>query len=263
VFACLNSCLNSATDESSYIIEFKQIKDSLVVKQTISLSQDGTIQLALPEDFRGFSSERVYTLKDNQLTISGKNIEFSYVTNEYLSSGENYEFLYKLVSPENFLKLKIIFELDLGFVLNKEDIFPSDSTIITDGKHNSVIWERRNISEGEILAFFVIFKDIKNKNLNFSLVFTIFLIIFIASVLVYFLILKKKNKKDFERYLNESEKRIVNELKKAEINELWQKQLQLKTGFSKAKLSRVIRDLEARTIIKKIPFGNTNKILLK
>jgi len=43
---------------------------------------------------------------------------------------------------------------------------------------------------------------------------------------------------------------------------MWQKQLQLKTGFSKAKLSRVIRNLESRSLVKKIPFGNANKIRL-
>ena len=79
-------------------------------------------------------------------------------------------------------------------------------------------------------------------------------------------ILKKKTKSKIERieeHLMESEKKVIDELRNADKKELWQKQLQLKTEFSKAKLSRVIRDLEARNIIQKIPFGNTNKIKLK
>jgi uncharacterized membrane protein len=44
---------------------------------------------------------------------------------------------------------------------------------------------------------------------------------------------------------------------------LWQKQIQNSTGFSKAKVSRLVRNLESRGLVKKIPFGNTNKIRLR
>ena len=63
-------------------------------------------------------------------------------------------------------------------------------------------------------------------------------------------------------YLLDTEKKVIEELKKADKNELWQKQIQIATGFSKAKLSRLIRNIEARGLIKKIPMGNTNKIKL-
>ena len=64
-------------------------------------------------------------------------------------------------------------------------------------------------------------------------------------------------------YLLDTEKNIIEELKKADRNELWQRQIQSSTGFSKAKVSRLIRKLESRGLITKIPFGNTNKIRLK
>jgi uncharacterized membrane protein len=63
--------------------------------------------------------------------------------------------------------------------------------------------------------------------------------------------------------LLDTEKKVIEELKKADRNELWQKQIQNLTGFSKAKVSRLIRDLETRGLVKKIIFGNTNKIRLK
>jgi len=72
----------------------------------------------------------------------------------------------------------------------------------------------------------------------------------------------KKEEQEYD-YLLDTEKKIIEELKKADRNELWQKQIQNSTGFSKAKLSRLIRNLESRNLIVKIPFGNTNKIKLK
>ena len=62
--------------------------------------------------------------------------------------------------------------------------------------------------------------------------------------------------------LLDHEKKVVEILKEAENRTLWQKQIQIKSGFSKVKLSRLIKALEARGVVKKEPWGNTNKIIL-
>jgi uncharacterized membrane protein len=59
----------------------------------------------------------------------------------------------------------------------------------------------------------------------------------------------------------ESEQKVVDFLRTK--GEAWQKQIQLSTGFSKAKVSRVVRNLEARGVVSKTPYGNTNKVALK
>ncbi|RJQ22247.1 hypothetical protein C4580_00885 [Candidatus Woesearchaeota archaeon] len=61
----------------------------------------------------------------------------------------------------------------------------------------------------------------------------------------------------------EDEQRVVELLRSAQNQELWQKQLVQETAFSKAKLSRIVRNLEERGVITKQIFGNTNKIGLK
>ncbi len=61
----------------------------------------------------------------------------------------------------------------------------------------------------------------------------------------------------------EDEKLIVRILLIEKTRELWQKQLEQKTGLNKVKLSRKLRSLEAKGLIEKIPYGNTNKIRLK
>ena len=70
---------------------------------------------------------------------------------------------------------------------------------------------------------------------------------------------KKKKAKGIEMHLLESEEAVMKAVKSGAV---WQKHIQLKTGFSKAKLSRTLRNLEARRLIKRIPIGNTNKIRL-
>ena len=74
---------------------------------------------------------------------------------------------------------------------------------------------------------------------------------------------KKQKKKELLPKFIEDEQKVVDIIKKAPNNEAWQKEVLKETGFSKAKLSRIIRNLEQRKVITKTIYGNTNKISLK
>jgi uncharacterized membrane protein len=77
---------------------------------------------------------------------------------------------------------------------------------------------------------------------------------------------KKADAKDaakgMTRNLFEDEKLIVEALLAEKTHELWQKQLAIKTGLSKVKLSRKLRGLEQKGLIERVPYGNTNKVRL-
>lgn len=62
--------------------------------------------------------------------------------------------------------------------------------------------------------------------------------------------------------LTPEEKAIIGELKKAD-GKLNQNQLVKKTGFSKVKVHRALARLEMRKIVKKYPYGLTNKVVLE
>lgn len=62
--------------------------------------------------------------------------------------------------------------------------------------------------------------------------------------------------------LTPEEKAIVNELKKAN-GKLSQNELVRRTGFSKVKVHRILVKLEMRKIVRKYPYGLTNKVVLE
>jgi hypothetical protein len=73
----------------------------------------------------------------------------------------------------------------------------------------------------------------------------------------------KSIKEDVTALLMTPEERaIVDELKKAN-GKMNQNQLVKKTGFSKVRIHRAIVRLETRKIVKKYPYGLTNKIVLE
>jgi uncharacterized membrane protein len=62
-------------------------------------------------------------------------------------------------------------------------------------------------------------------------------------------------------YLTQEEKSVLDELENAK-GESTQRELTERTGYSRVKTHRVLQKLESKNIIQKIPYGQTNKILL-
>ena len=201
------------------------------------------------------SSYPLIDLKDDQLLFSS-NYDSIYTTKDFI-------FILKLPLGYGISK-----EKDLSFYIN-----PEADEIYSDGQRIILKWQKEQLDEKFDVS--VISEQIIKPS-NWLMIFLIFVLIII--LLIFFIFFRKKIKQKktkfvkkkkkqkseiIDEHLIESEKIVISELRNADKKELWQKQLKLKTEFSKAKLSRVIKNLEARKIIQKIPFGKTNKIKLK
>lgn len=257
--------LISIVSASSYKLNLNQVDDKVLVNYEILLNSEKTISLNIPSDAYSISSNSNYSIQNNVLFITGDNIKLSYLTKDLLEkSNEGYYFIYreKFNFPVNQSVTTLI--LKEGYFAEKDKIFPSPSSISSDGSQIYISWNLSDIKQGDD---FPIFLTIISPHSSFSKIIWILAVLFIF-VLVYLAYdkifkSKKHSKSPIESHLLESEKSVLHILKASDRGEIWQKQLQLKTGFSKAKLSRVIRNLESRNLVEKIPFGNTNKIRLR
>lgn len=219
--------LISGASASLYSLEFTQVEDKIVVKEGGELG-----------------SNRSY-------------VDYDLLENTH----EGYIFLKKVSFPDEASSAKITLNLDRGFILSDIGAFPIGYNITSDGEHISLVWNFKETKPGQTIAFFVGIEDMGNSSFGlFFWLIAIFILIYLVSYFTFSLI---KRNKDSEKYLLDDEKNIIELLKKSERNEVWQKNIQTSLGLSKAKLSRLLRNLEARGLIKKIPFGNTNKVLLK
>ncbi|HOW36636.1 MAG TPA: hypothetical protein PLK34_00060 [Candidatus Pacearchaeota archaeon] len=254
VFSCI--FLINLILAAPYVIEFNQIQDSIVVKETFP------------------DNQTKYYNEPEILDISGNNLYF----------------LKRIIFTENYPEVKIRINLDEGIVIQSNQVFPEGYKFESDGKKISIVWNLKEVKSSQTFAIFVELKDTKQ---DISVYIAFFLGVLLA-ILVFYLILDKlilSKKRQIEKqkiaekigiapvvkteskqqqsgsekyeYLLDAEKKVIEALKQAERNELWQKQIQNLTGFSKAKVSRLINNLEQRNLIRKINFGNTNKIRLK
>lgn len=200
-----------------------------------------------------------YTIEFNQVGdkvfIIENNLSSSIEELEKTNFG--YYFVKRLNASENFDSFIIKLNLDYGVVARTQEIFPGNYKTVTDGQTISLMWIYSNVSKGQDFAFFVALED-KNKS-SYNWIYFIIIILLILGGLFIFKYMKNKSN---ENYLLDDEKKVIRLLKKADKKELWQKNIQISLGISKAKLSRLIRNLESRGLIKKISFGNANKIRL-
>ena len=275
-----------------YNVDFEVISDKLAATHLLkgfSVSANN-ISIQLPRDARAISvkdtgkNSEFYILEQNNekvliATIKPDSvIEISYTTNSFLDTGKKSYFTTEFKAMHNIKNLT--FQVILPEAVSLADkfalsVFPSSNARTeTDGQRISVVWQYFDVKKDANIPVFVIFKEESSALWG---ILAIAIIILVAGFVMHLFFKKEKKKiqkrnvktgkagksSGIEHYLIDSERAVINALKKSGRNESWQKQLQMQTGFSKAKLSRVIRNLESRSLIKKIPFGNTNKIVLR
>lgn len=266
---------------SSYNVIFNQVDNKVLAEYEINLNTSGKISIVLPSDARAISSSLNYSIESGKIIVEGKNLKISYISEDLLDKfDEGYYFVHELKLDNGFEKVSARVHLKEGYYLQKDKIFPKNYILQTDGEKIYVVWYLTDVQKGDSLPIFLTIKSEKGEGILDWAIIAVLIVIVVAGALYFYsrkpkIIVKavrgaKKQKEkvenkleNVEKYLVESEKAVLDALKKADRGETWQKQLQIATGFSKAKLSRVIRNLEARNLIEKIPFGNTNKVRLK
>lgn len=263
--------------QEQYTIDIYQEKGKLLIKESIRLNNDSEIIIPIQEDARSISSSTQYTIINNNLLTYGDNINISYITEAPLDKSEDSYYLSYKVTPQRlFDKTQVRLYLDEGFVVNKDEIYPKNYVLETDGKSIIVLWnfdKSSLIKNDNNIPLFV--KIVSPSSYFIEVVLAIVLVLIIFSAIIFNLrkklfkdnhykrIHKKIIHQDYTKYLSESEKKVIEVLRNVSMKELWQKDIQRESGFSKAKLSRTIRNLEGKEIISRTPIGNTNKIRLK
>jgi len=255
----------SATDISASI---NIIGNDALATYEFSSSSDSLLKIELPEYSQVldvFLDDKPYipVLNGDFLIInkSFNKLTIKYKNSRFVESNEKKYFTFNQKMPfEGLFSLRLILP-ESAFLASSDSVYPKPQ-ITSDGVYIILDWDS-DLKKSESFSAFAIYRE----KYEFSFIaLIIWIAVILAIALIFFFLVipyikKKREKKEIKAELMESEKKIVNSLKRSN-GELWQKQIQLNTGFSKAKLSRLIRDLEAREVIKKIPIGNTNKIKL-
>jgi uncharacterized membrane protein len=206
------------------------------------------------------------------LPAGAYNINVTYETDYPIATvGENTLFRYTDKLPYPSLRQQVTLTLPVGYIIPREKgknedfyVSPKTKDVYSDGQRIILEWQQK----GQELPVSVLAKRVIGPPFGW-IAATAVLIILTAMFVAWFILLQRREKtrskpakkKQVIVTLIDKEQQVVEFLK--QNGEVWQKQIQQSTGFSKAKVSRILRSLEERGVISKTIYGNTNKIALK
>ena len=141
-------------------------------------------------------------------------------------------------------------------------VYPTPEKILTDGEHIIIRWKKWELTPRESFRIFVMYTTVKQEQRSPYLL-AIGLALGAALTYAYFAYHKKRQgqSKIVKLVLREDEQKVYDLI--AEKGEILQEKVVRLTGFSKAKVSKLVRNLEEKGIIKKEPYRKTNRLILK
>jgi DNA-binding transcriptional ArsR family regulator len=183
-------------------------------------------------------------------------------------AGNTYNFNIQLELKDDVSRVTSLVTLPIGMIIKDEnDIFPSGYRTLSNGRNILVYWELENVSSTQPLGFRVKYHSIQPSPEIFNRFYLLILLLLIALFFVALYAFKKrkvivkkivrvKPEKIVMEVLDEYEKKVYEIVKEA--GKIRQNEIVAKTGFSKARVSRVLKSLAEKKLVKVEKRGRTN-----
>ncbi len=198
--------------------------------------------------------------------VNTDNVNISLYTDELVKSRNGVRYLnfeMPINNPINKTNVKI--ELPSGFVIVDEEkladinikpFYPENGKTETTGRTISIVWEISKPDLGKNLRFYVYYEQASRMNIALWS----FLILLLFGVIIIAVLRRRAGPEVILAALSEDEKLIMEIILKKKT--LYQKDIVNETGFSKAKVSRILKSFEERGLIKRERRGRKSKIKL-
>jgi len=217
-------------------------------------------------------SSNVNCIVDGEL-ISCKSENATAINIQILSDivakvGNTYNFNIQLELKDDVSRVTSLVTLPVGMIIKDEnDIFPSGYRTLSNGRNILVYWELENVSSTQPLVFRVKYQSIQSSPEIFNKFYLLILLLLIALFFVALYAFKKRKvivkkivrvrpEKIVMEVLDEYEKKVYEIVKEA--GKIRQNEIVAKTGFSKARVSRVLKSLAEKKLVKVEKRGRTN-----
>lgn len=163
----------------------------------------------------------------------------------------------------------VIVKLPAGMVLTEDillPISPSGVNVGSDGRRILAIWSFENKRNGDVIPIRIYYESLTPRtpiieHFDYRWSIVLLLVVIIGMIFIYKRVSRKAE--FILSVLNESERMIVDIVQKEEKKMTDQRKIVRLSGFSKAKVSRIVQSLEERGVVTVERIGRRNKITLK
>lgn len=201
-------------------------------------------------------------VSDGHILSINKTGELSYTTN--FDPGQ---FIMAFTAPVDISLMQFSVVLPRESVLKKPlsegttsegSVFPKPTVVTSDGQSLILSWAYDDVKKGEDHSFFIEYKPPSSST-------PIVLALFVAVLLGAWAWSRPKKEvveHHIDTHLKENEEQVVNIIKQRDAG-IDQGTLRVITGWSKAQLSRVLKEMEDRKLIHKEQRGKKNRVFLR
>ncbi|MEM5778286.1 MAG: helix-turn-helix domain-containing protein [Candidatus Aenigmatarchaeota archaeon] len=194
-------------------------------------------------------------------------ITIQYFSNTVTKKDNYFLFSDSFKIPKDTDSISVVIKLPEGTGLKEpteSSYSPSNALIGSDGRRTIINWIKENLKANERFDVSIAFEKIGEERayFPFEIVLVILLIIFSGLGLFYQFYWKGKNIKLILPVLKKDEKKIFDAIIK-HGNGVNQKIIVKESGYSKAKVSKVLNSLKERGLIKLERIGRSNKIYIE
>ena len=166
----------------------------------------------------------------------------------------------QIATPTNFTRLTFKIILPEGTALVEGSPFlPFDASNSTDGRNIFVYWNRENVVSGEVFTAQVSYEKFsQDQNVLLAGVFALVALVAIGAIVFR----RKFSMKMALPVMRPDEKKVMEKIiaNKSGVN---QKIIVEESGYSKAKVSKVLKSLSERGVLKLERIGRSNRVLLQ
>ncbi len=169
---------------------------------------------------------------------------------------------YMISDPTDNLQVMLILPEATGIVSDAgfDPIFPLGWSLGSTGRRTTISWDVEKPELGKTYTFTADYEPITPSALNLnSALIAIIAVLF--GLLIFFRFRASSNVRTVLSVLKQDEKNVVDVITQRG-KECLQRDVVKATDFSKAKVSRIVADLEARGILKRTRYGRTNKVCI-
>lgn len=181
-----------------------------------------------------------------------------------LSFGLIYDDLVDRAGSGRVLRLGFIFPgvetlnirvfLPVGFHVSPDpSVSPPPASISSDGQRIFLDWEFVNVEDTTIFLFY---EGEKDDFVFFLVLFLVFVVVMLGGLFFY----KRKSWESVRGILSGDENNVLDQINSGVLK---QKDIARNLGFSKSKMSKVVRKLEEKGLVERTPHFKTNILKIK
>jgi len=157
---------------------------------------------------------------------------------------------------------------DSVFIAEEDDVLlpisPSGAEKGIEGRRITASWGFRDKDAGDLIPIRIYYEGLPPSLIENFIYRWLFVFVFVFVVVIFFIYRSMSKKSELIlSVLNEAERTVIDIIRKQGKDKVDQRKIVAQSGFSKAKVSRIIQSLESRGVVSVEKTGRKNRVSLR